>query len=154
MTASEPWPGHCRPPRVAVRGWHVFQADPLTGNNTLVYDFDPAGRERLCDVQQQAVSMLAGLRDRSATRARYDKTYLALSDVERRSLDDWGFPFVGEVWHPHVTVASIHPSAWPAVWESVVGCSPSGVLHFSALTLFALEEERPVAVEHLALRSL
>ena len=96
-------------PAVAVCGWHVFEADQLTGNHTLVCDVTPQTRSLVEHLQRETVEVAAPLRDRSATRACYDKSWDRLSEEERASVDRFGFPFVGPIWHPHVTVASVRP---------------------------------------------
>ncbi len=131
-------------PTARIDGWHVFEADPLTGNHTLVCDIAPECRPALGTIQQATAAVAAPLRDRSATRARYDGSWQRLSAEERRNIEAVGFPFVGPVWHPHVTVASIRPEAWEAVWPKLAGAPPDAVARFPTCRSSAWRAKRPV----------
>ena len=136
---------------VTMRGWHVFEADQLTGKQTLVCDVTPETRDALCDVQQETVAVAAPLRDRHATRACYDKSWDRLSAEERANVESLGFPFVGPIWRPHVTVASVDLEAWEEVWEALAAAPPEEVVRFTHLSIYGLEDEQPVLVERLEL---
>jgi len=138
-------------PAATIRGWHVFEADQLTGNHTLVCDVTPEGRQSLHDVQQAAVAAAAPLRDRSATRACYDKTWHRLSDEERSNVEQFGFPFVGAIWHPHVTVASVRPEDWDAAWGELAGTPPEAVVRFPFLSVYGSQEDEPCLIERFGL---
>ena len=141
-------------PTVTVRGWHVFEADQLTGNYTLVCDVTPDSRSALEPIQREAVGVAAPLRNPSASRACYDKSWQRLSDDERANVDRFGFPFVGPIWHPHVTVASFRPEDWSAVWSELAGTPPDAVVCFPRLAIYALNQEQPVLIERFALEDV
>ncbi len=143
--------GDIRLPPLEISGLHVFEADVLTDRNTLVCDLTPASRDALRCVQQEAVQALAGLRDRDRTRARYDAAWQRLPDVERSNIESFGFPFVGPIWHPHVSIASIQRKAWAAVWPDFAGIQPAGPFQLPWMTLYRLEAEKPVLIDCWAL---
>ena len=138
-------------PPLEISAWHVFEADVLTDRNTLVCDLTPASRDALRCVQQAAVGALAGLRDRDRTRARYDAAWPRLPEAERSNVESFGYPFVGPIWHPHVSIASIQRKAWAAVWRAFAGISPAGPFQLPWMTLYRLEEEKPVLVDRWAI---
>jgi 2'-5' RNA ligase len=137
-------------PTVTVGGWHVFEADQLTGDHTLVCDVTPATRFPLEQIQRDAVGVAAPLRDPNATRARYGPAWPRLSEAERANVVRFGFPFVGAAWHPHVTVASVRPEDWQKVWSELADTPPEAVVRFPTLAVYRLEEE-PVLVERFCL---
>ena len=141
-------------PTVTVRGWHVFQADQLTGNHTLVCDVTPDTRPPLEHIQPEAVNVAAPLRNPSATRACYDKSWHRLSEDQRANVERLGFPFVGPIWHPHVTVASVRPEDWEKVWSELAGTPPDAVVRFPALAIYGLKGAEPVLVERFALEDV
>jgi 2'-5' RNA ligase len=141
-------------PTVAVRGWHVFEADQLTGNHTLVCDVTPETRSPLEQIQREAVGMAAPLRNPNATRACYDKSWHRLSEEERANVERFGFPFVGLIWHPHVTVASVRPEDWLAVWSELAGTPPDAVVRFPFLAIYGLKADQPVLIERLSLEDV
>jgi 2'-5' RNA ligase len=154
---TEPIGALCRglaAPAVTVRGWHVFEADQLTGNHTLVCDVTPETRSPLEQIQREAVGVAAPLRDRSATRACYDESWQRLSEEERANVDRFGFPFVGPIWHPHVTVASVRPEDWEKIWSELAGAAPDAVVRFPALAIYGLQAEQPFLIERFSLEGV
>lgn len=142
---------HLAVPAVTIRGWHVFQADQLTGNHTLVCDVAPDAREVLYRVQEETVAAALPLCDRRAARACYDQSWHRLSDGERSNVERFGFPFVGAIWHPHITVASVRPEDWDAAWSELAGTPPDAVVRFPFLSVCRLDSEEPCLVERFAL---
>ena len=129
-----------------ITGWHVFVADPLTGNYTLVCEIAAHDKHRLRGVQHEVIAAIAPLSDSAATQARLAGRLAQLSPERRAEIDRVGFPFVGEDWHPHWTIASIGEKDWPAVWSALKDDPPSGRFGWTRLRLYRLEGERPVAV--------
>ena len=141
-------------PNVTVCGWHVFEADQLTGNQTLVCEVTGETRSALEPIQQQVVAVAAPIRDPSASRACYDKSWHRLSEEERANVERFGFPFVGPIWHPHVTVASVRPEDWETVWSELAGTPPDAVVQFPFLAIYGLKGEQPVLIERFALEDV
>ncbi|MCG6154653.1 DUF1045 domain-containing protein [Rubinisphaera margarita] len=139
-------------PEAQLAGWHLFTDDNLTGKHTLVCGLTEASKQQLRDVQQRVVEGMAPLRDRAGTRARYDSAWARLTPQECDSIEEWGFPYVGDILQPHVTIASIDQQTWPIVWEELRSFAPLGPVVFPALCLFALDGERPVLLKRFAMR--
>ena len=137
---------------IRVVGWHVFTSDPLTGGNTLVFQFSEKSQSALRTFQQRLINEIAPLRDRSATMARYLRQFHKLSRERRDSIEECGFPFTGADWHPHYTVASIRPDNWPTVASQVLPKAPTINESCRALTVYRLEREEPVIVGSHGLR--
>jgi len=145
---------HLAAPAVTIPGWHVFEADQLTGNHTLVCDVTPDTRAALRHVQHEAVAAAAPLRDQQTSRARYDKTWPRLSPEEQAGVERFGFPFVGSVWHPHVTVASVRPEYWQAVWSDLAGSPPEEAVRFPHLSIYRLETGQPFLIQRFLLEGV
>lgn len=130
-------------PATSVVGWHVFDADPLAGLNTLVVDFDAESQRRLQLMQTQLVHRLAGLRDEAATLERIAGRMSKLDDRQQQAVRDWGFPFVDDGWHPHITIASIDPAAWPEVAEKLLPTPIVGPVGCPRLKVYDLVDGAP-----------
>src|SRR5207249_1264791 len=98
------------PLEIEITGWHVFERDQLTGNQTLVCQFSDRCISQLQAIQSSVIRRLAPLRDCHASEARYAGRMQALLPVEQHSIREFGFPFTGKHWHPHLTIASIRTS--------------------------------------------
>jgi 2'-5' RNA ligase len=132
---------------VEITGWHVFDADALTGNHTLVCDLAAEDKRRLRDAQQQVIDQLAPIRDREAACRRFAPRASALDESQRAAVAEHGFPYVGAGWEPHFTIASIQPDVWPRVWRAFADRPPVGSFRCPRMRLYQLDEGVPVAVE-------
>lgn len=140
-------------PQFAVSGWHTFYGDPLTGRNTLVLDFSEADRRRLRQTQVEIVSALATNRDAVATLERFRSRWSSLSRGEQEACCRWGFPYVGDGWHPHLTIASIDPHDWHAIESTLLRETPKGVVRCRRLQVFQLVNNDPQLIESFELRA-
>lgn len=133
-------------PWVRADGWRVFEADEMTGDVTVVCEMVATDRPILQNLQLRVVQALGDHRDPEATRLRYDDVAEQLSDIERTNLLAAGFPYVGSLWRPHVTVASVRLDDWPIVWPALADEAPTGLVQFDALTLYEYDDQRAVPV--------
>jgi 2'-5' RNA ligase len=138
-------------PRVRIVGWKVFDADPLTGNTTLVFEIALEDKMRLRAVQSLLIERVSAWRDPEATRSRFGPRFDQLSTEQRRQVLDVGFPYIGAGWEPHFTVASIRPADWPKVWESLRSNPPTGEFTCPTLALYRLEGLEPHLVRRVEL---
>lgn len=99
-------------PEVRMHGWHTFFHD--AGRNTLVCDLELPPDAPLRHLQVDAASAIAPLRNASVTAARYAPSLANFGSEERANLSAFGFPFVGSIWRPHLTVASVDLGDWEA----------------------------------------
>lgn len=129
-------------PTVEVSGWQVFRDDPLTGGHTVVTAMTSDSQETLRHIQQQMLTTVAPLRDAAASQARYLPAWDRLTPLRQASVERWGFPFTGADWSPHVSVASIAPAAWDAVWPALGPLAPLGRYRFSHLVLYRLDDQQ------------
>ena len=102
---------------VKPNGWKIFYNDPVTGGHTLAIGVDDAATAVLRRFQQEVVELAAPAR-RTAIPERYaDRT--GYSPLMNASLDRYGFPFVGENWQAHLTIASFCPEVFSEVWAQL-----------------------------------
>jgi 2'-5' RNA ligase len=138
-------------PRVAIRGWHVFEADQLTGNHTVVCNVTDESLPRLRAIQRAVVECASPVRDRRAAHSCYAAAWERLSAEERQNVERFGFPFAGSIWRPHVTVASIRPDDWAAAWSALEHAAPEADARFVFLSLFGFEGDEPFRIERFVL---
>jgi hypothetical protein len=140
-------------PDSEIVGWHVFAGDVLTGEHTLVLQLADRDQAALRDWQRDAIATLAPLRNRTATRARYDAAWSSLSEGRRRAVEQVGFPFIADDWHPHWTIASIRADAWPTVERELLVTAPSMQGVCPQAMLYRLQNEFPVGIASFPLQS-
>lgn len=151
LTAAEALAASTAPIAVRVEGWHVFWADQLTGSHTLVLKLDAAAVVSLRALQARAIGILAPLRAAAESASRYDDRREYLSPNEQASIDRTGFPYTGEHWHPHVTIASIAADDWPAIARELLTESPRLAAMVPTLTCYRIDDEQPAPFGSFAL---
>ncbi|MGD9722739.1 MAG: 2'-5' RNA ligase family protein [Pirellulales bacterium] len=134
---------------VQLIGWHVFEADALTGSNTLICDLAAGDKHRLRNRQTEAIELLAPLHDVALTRRRIEPRLAQLTDEQRACVERFGFPYVGDGWEPHLTIASIRPADWPAVWSALGAHPPVGAYRCARWRLYQLVGEGFRAIDGL-----
>lgn len=107
---------------VGIEGWTRFMDDPVTGGHTLVLEVSSDGLEKLKKLQCDIVQATRPFR-RQATLERYRDTS-RFSEVMLENLQRHGFPFVGEIWRAHYTIASFEKQAFEAVWQKLKELNP------------------------------
>jgi hypothetical protein len=132
------------PPRVRLVGWHAFENDALTGRHTLTCAIHPDDKQALRAFQARVVAAVAAHRDRAATEARFAGRFAHLTAGQRRNVVEFGFPYVGDGWEPHFTVASIDPAKWDDLLAEFRPRPPGGPFFCSALEEYQLDGIRPV----------
>jgi len=140
-------------PVIRIEGWHVFEQDCLTGNNTLVIKINDSDKETLRQLQSKVVERTAELRDLKASLARYKTAWQSLSQARRQAVEEFGFPFVGSDWQPHFTIASIRPADWERAWSELRNQPILGSFEDFELALFALNGNEPICIASFALNT-
>jgi 2'-5' RNA ligase len=134
------WP----PPVFELIGWSVFYADVLAGGNTVVCKMAEDSASKCRMLQAEVIRLLAPHRDEAASKLRYEARWEALTLPRQRAAEDVGFPFIGDDWQPHFTVASIATDQWEAAWPLLERDPIAGTFTAASLTLYALENGHPV----------
>jgi len=140
-------------PVIRMEGWHVFEQDCLTGNNTLVIKINDSDKETLRSLQNKVIERTAELRDQRASLCRYQAAWQTLSQERRNAVEQFGFPFLGSDWQPHFTIASIRPSDWERAWSELRNQPVLGSYTDFELALFALDGNEPVRIQTFGLDS-
>ena len=129
---------------IRLTGWHVFEADALTGNHTLVCDVAAEDKPLLRQLQCTVIEQLASARDLRATRERFAPRWRYLTADQQLCVERVGFPYVGAGWEPHFTIASVSVEAWDQVWREMKSQPPRGAFACRGLRLYQLVDNRPV----------
>ena len=130
-------------PKLKIQGWHVFQGDVLTGSQTLVCEIADECLESLRAYQTELIQAISNHRSVELSSSRYRRHFGSFSFTRQHSVESVGYPFVGEDWIPHLTIASIEPGQWERVWEQLEPEPPKGDFECTKLTLYILEDDFP-----------
>jgi len=145
--------GDLKSPRIRIEGWHVFENDCLTGNNTLVTKINDSDKEVLRVIQGKIIRSIAPLREKTASLDRYQSAWSTLNQERQRAVNEYGFPFIGSDWQPHFTIASIRPSDWGNASKELIDRPIFGCFEAFEIALFSLEGKEPNLVQAFNLES-
>ncbi len=128
---------------IELNGWHVFYNDPVTGGNTLIIEVSGRSLKELKKIQQIVVETASPHR-KTAVIERY-RNSSNYSESMKSSLDSYGFPFVGEIWKAHFTIASFEKDIFEEVYkvlskEKVPELSSISSLHFNHILENSFQE--------------
>jgi 2'-5' RNA ligase len=127
-------------PGLEILGWKVFDADVLTGNHTLVLQLGESTQTALRNIQALVIEKLSKLRHEELSQARYQAAWDRLAPNRQESVLKYGYPFTGNDWQPHITIASISPKVWSRAWHALKTREILGTFHDCHLTLYHLDE--------------
>ena len=84
---------------INIYNWKVFYNDLITKSDTLVLEIEI--NKKLLNIQNKIVKSLNSIRSNNIY---YNNTW---EGEYLKSYNNWGFPFVGNHWIPHITIASL-----------------------------------------------
>ncbi len=131
---------------IHTNGWHVFFNDGLTGKHTLVISFKGKSVEVLQNFQLRLTNYLSPQRDIDSSNERYSKALSDFSLIKQNNIKSYGFPFVGGIWHPHITIASISKKSWQEAWQILIDEPIATRFYYTALILYRLDRETPIKI--------
>jgi len=91
---------------VSLTGFHVFYDDIVTGGHTITYGLDDSSVRILRGIQIKVINSIKEFN----TNVRFSNSsssYGKMPNLQKANCDLFGFPYVGDIWVPHITVASI-----------------------------------------------
>lgn len=120
-------------------GWEVFESDPVTMGVTVVLKVSSKSISSLRNAQDHLVDIAKRYRNIDTPPRYHSGKY---NEVMKSNLEKTGYPFVGEVWKPHLTVASFTKKAFSIVGETILKSPTPEVGKFQALDLFTIKESK------------
>lgn len=120
------------PVKIEITDWIVFNDTKITGKIALACAFNPASFAKLREVQDKIANL-------SVRRSGKLKRYLN-STLFKENIDKFGYPFIGEVWIPHISVGSFSAEEFETL-KKKLKC-PKGSYTLNSINLYELDEER------------
>lgn len=102
---------------IKLDGWKTFYDDPVTGGHTLVVGIAEESLKILRDLQIRLINIANKYRSKNIL-AMYKALYNT-SEPIKNSLSLYGFPFVGEIWEGHFTIASFEKSCFDKIYKKL-----------------------------------
>lgn len=106
-----------KPIQIELDGWFAFKDDPVTKKHTIVYKVSTRSLEFLKAIQIDIGNVVKKYR-KTKIIDRY-KNQAGFSSEMVKSTFEYGFPFVGDHWRAHFTIASIEKEKFDEVWNYI-----------------------------------
>ena len=139
VSAAKKIKGHLKG-GVVIDDWMVFKGDMITNKQTLACNIAKNAAKSLEKVQKEVVPIMKRYRKKMVS-GRYSQVYDVLGNAEKKNIDKYGFPFVGRVWKPHISIASFDNPAFAKVWERFKNKCPKGKYCLDSLNVYILDED-------------
>lgn len=124
---------------ITIKGWTVFKKDILTKRSTLVCGIGKKDTANLRKTQKKIIYFMQDYQQKGLIK-RYQKIYSILKGDEKKSIKKYGFPFVGRIWKPHLTIASFDKQSFDIIWKRFKNSCPKGTYGVVSLNVYALNE--------------
>jgi hypothetical protein len=133
---------------VETNDWLIFKNDPITKKTFITLNISK-GNEELLALQKIIVDNLIPFKKENYLE-RYKS--LSLSPELKKNLDTYGYPFVGDIWKPHLGIAPFEESEFDRVWPQIKDKIPKASYCLDKIRIFELgPEERLKKIQDINL---
>ena len=108
--------------------------DPITGKKTIISTVK--NKDMLTKMQTEVAEFL---REHKFGRA---ERYIGVTDpILNKNVEKYGFPFIGEIWIPHVTIGSFEPEMCDNIMELIQDIRPEGKYDMLRAAIIDVDED-------------
>ncbi|MFA5142293.1 MAG: 2'-5' RNA ligase family protein [Candidatus Woesearchaeota archaeon] len=124
---------------IDITEWEIFGKDPVTKKDTLVCIIGKEAIPALKALQQWIISAIMPYRKTELIQ-RYKLRYGEIKGIQKENLDRYGYPFVGDIWVPHIGIASFDPDIFEKMWPAYRQKCPIGKYGVQSINIYKLDE--------------
>ncbi|MFA5887096.1 MAG: hypothetical protein WC852_00070 [Candidatus Nanoarchaeia archaeon] len=121
--------------RFSINAWSIFSEDPVTSCSTLVCRLNMPGNV-LNNLQSKLLKELQLFRTKDIA-LRYIKVKFKNKEFNN-CLQQYGYPFMGMIWIPHISIGSFDKKAINKAIEKTENKCPIGLYSFQSLIVYKL----------------
>ena len=118
---------------------HIFYDDILTGGHSITYLISEENTKLLKKIQKEVVEAINPFNSREFIVEGSEK-FKKMSEIEKKNVREYGFPFIGDIWIPHVTIASIEKDKFSPVFDMISKNKIVGNFSLESLRLYDISE--------------
>jgi hypothetical protein len=118
----------------------TFYKDTVTGNNTLFFGVDTETKNRLVLIQTLIVETVNDYRSKELT-GRYIQCLDRFNADQINNLKHYGFPYVGNSWIPHISIASINPVQYEEAYPEISDRCPNGTGIITTISIYEIRDD-------------
>jgi hypothetical protein len=115
-----------------------FNTDPVTGKKTLFFKI--LGEDSLSKFQTSLINLINPFRiDRNFNR--YESETFSKNKIFKSNLEKYGYPFVGDIWIPHISIGSFGREYPTKEIESFFQKIKETKFNFNKLVIYELKDD-------------
>jgi len=137
--------------KIALKEIHVFYNDLFTNRNTITYPVSNKDLESLKKLQSQFIDKIDPFNAKKAY-SNEDEDYKKMSFLEKSNINQYGYPFVGENWIPHITIASIEKDKFDRVFEKIKQKPDFGEFSIDSINLYEVGDKTSKLIRSFELK--
>ena len=115
--------------------FNIFYNDIRTGGNTITYPFSEESVEKLKQIQLRAIMAVNEFNEKRFL-TKDSEIYGKMSEIERKNTVEYGYPFIGKNWIPHITLASIEKNRFDETWSKLKESPIKGQFLIESINLY------------------
>lgn len=126
--------------RIHIEDFHIFYNDLFTNGNTITYPINKDSLSKIKDIQFDIAKSIERFNTKKFI-FKEDEKYWKLSEIEKLNTDKYGYPFIGENWIPHITLASVDADKFEKVFEKIKQKPAFGEFLIESINLYKVGEK-------------
>lgn len=104
--------------KITIKDFHIFYNDAFTNGNTISYNLSEKDNFLLRALQLKIINSINKFNSKKFL-LKTDNEYNKLSEIEKNNLESYGYPYVGDIWIPHITIVSVSPEDFQEVFNKL-----------------------------------
>ncbi len=137
--------------RIYIKDFHIFYNDLFTNGNTITYAISDETLEYLKKIQLKTIEKINYFNTKKLY-SKEDEAYKKMSEIEKSNTDKYGYPFIGENWIPHITIASINTDKFEKVFEKIKQKPAFGEFLIDSINLYKVGEKTSELIRRFDLK--
>lgn len=123
---------------IKIDDWVEFKNDVITKKHTIACGI--SNIHKLQEFQKQIIEFLNQFRDKTVIIDRFHSNFSRFNDIEKENIMKYGFPFVGDIWVPHITLASVNKDDYKPIKEKLKNQCPKGSYKLKSIDIQKLTD--------------
>lgn len=121
-----------------IDNWDIFSGDIITKKETLICKIKEPYQNELRILQAKISEFMLRFKD-NQTLKRYENIE-NFDNIQKSNIEKYGFPFIGEIWIPHIGIASFDKDIFKEVYSKLKSSCPKGLYKFSFVNVYELDQ--------------
>jgi 2'-5' RNA ligase len=136
---------------INLRNFYIFHNYSFTNGNIITYSVLNKDLNSLRKIQQMVINEVNPFNMRGIY-LKENESYRKMSKAEKNNINDYGFPFVGDSWIPHITIALINSDKFSEVFEKIKEKPVFGKFLIDSINLYKVGEKTSELIKKFELK--